>query len=142
MNGTRKYCPECGYLITKEHTCYAIADKLIGALNTRILKIQFTDQMKLNKKKHQNVDTLALLRRGNYISTGGDTETMCGAESKGKTFQKLPHMGNQPIQSPIPGIIVDTNKCMLKGACLLLTPERLCQYLTNTEVDTLSQPLD
>jgi hypothetical protein len=37
--------------------------------------------MKLKKKEEQNVDTLVLLRRGNKIPMGRDTETMCGAET-------------------------------------------------------------
>jgi hypothetical protein len=42
--------------------------------------------MKLKKKEDQTVDTLVLLRRGNKISTGGYTETKCGAELEGKAI--------------------------------------------------------
>jgi hypothetical protein len=38
-------------------------------------KIQFTDQVKLKKKEDQSVDISVLLRRGNEIPMGGDTET-------------------------------------------------------------------
>jgi hypothetical protein len=53
-----------------------------------ISKIQFTDHMK-HKKEDQSVDTLVLLGRGNKIPMGGDSETKCGAETEGKTIQKL-----------------------------------------------------
>jgi hypothetical protein len=39
------------------------------------------DHMELNKKDDEGVDTLVLLRRGNKILMGGDTETKCGAET-------------------------------------------------------------
>jgi hypothetical protein len=47
--------------------------------------------MKLKKKEDQSVDTLVLLRRGIKIPMGGDTETKCQAETKGKAMQRLPH---------------------------------------------------
>jgi hypothetical protein len=46
--------------------------------------------MKLKKKKDQSLDTL-VLRRGIKIPMGGDTETKCQAETKGKAMQRLPH---------------------------------------------------
>jgi hypothetical protein len=74
-------------------------NKSILAQKLRIPKIQFTDQMKLKKKKDPSVDTLVLLRKGNKIPMGGDTETKCGAETEGKTIQRLPHLGIHPIYS-------------------------------------------
>ena len=61
--------------------------------------IQFIDHMKLKKKEDQTVDTLVLLRRGNKIPMGGDTETQCGTETEGKAIQRLPHLGIYPIYS-------------------------------------------
>ena len=52
-----------------------------------IPRIQFTDQMKLKKKGEQSMDTLIILRSGNKISSGGDTEIKCGADHEGKTIQ-------------------------------------------------------
>jgi hypothetical protein len=52
--------------------------------------------MKLKKKEDQSVDTLVLLRRGDKIPMGGDTETKCRAEFEGKTIQRLPHLGIHP----------------------------------------------
>ena len=62
-HGTRKYHSEWGNSITKEHTCYELADKWILALKLRISKIQFTDHMKLKKNEDQSVDTLILIGR-------------------------------------------------------------------------------
>jgi hypothetical protein len=53
MDRTRKYHSEWGNTVTKEHTWYAFTDKLILAQNLGIPKIQFTDHMKLQKKKNQ-----------------------------------------------------------------------------------------
>ena len=65
---------------------YALTDKWIVAQKLVIPKIQFTDDMKLKKKEDQSVDTLVLLRIGNKMHLGGDTETKCGAETEGKTI--------------------------------------------------------
>ena len=50
-------------------------------------------------REDQSVDTSVLLRRGNQIPMGGDTETKCGAETEGKTTQRLPHLGIHPKYS-------------------------------------------
>jgi hypothetical protein len=42
---------------------YALTYRLILAQKLRILKIQFIDHMKLNKKENQSVGTSVLLRR-------------------------------------------------------------------------------
>jgi hypothetical protein len=39
------------------------------------------------------------LRRGNKILMGRDTETKYGAETEGKTIQRLPHLGIHSIYS-------------------------------------------
>jgi hypothetical protein len=72
---------------------YALTDKWILAPKIKIPKIQFTDHMKVKKKKNQSVGALVLLRRGNKIPMGGDTETKCGAENEGKATQRLPYLG-------------------------------------------------
>jgi hypothetical protein len=38
-------------------------------------------------------------KMGNKIPMGEDTETKCGAETEGKTIQRLPHLGIHPIYS-------------------------------------------
>ena len=50
MNGTRKYHPERGNPITKEHTWCALTDKWI------LPTIQFTNHMKLKNREDQSVD--------------------------------------------------------------------------------------
>ena len=53
--------------------------------------------MKLKKKEEQSVGALVLLRRGNKILMGAKMEMKCGAETEGKTIQRLPHLGNDTI---------------------------------------------
>jgi hypothetical protein len=97
MNGSGGCHPEWGNPITKECTWYALTDKWILAKKLRTAKIQFTNYMKRKKKEDLSVDTLILLRRGNKIPMERVTETKCGAETKGMTIQRLPHLGIHPI---------------------------------------------
>ena len=92
MDGTRKYLPEQGNSIKKEHTWYALIDKLLLAKKLRIPNVQFMDQMKLKKKEDQSVDA-SLLRMGNKIPMEGVTETKFRDETEGRTIQRLPHPG-------------------------------------------------
>jgi hypothetical protein len=52
-----------------------LTEKSILAQKLGIPKIQFIDHMKFKKKEDQSVDTSVLLRTGNKIPMGGDTET-------------------------------------------------------------------
>ena len=54
--------------------------------------------MKL-KKEDQSVDMLIFLGRGNKIPMEGVAETNFGAESGGRTIQRLPHLGIYPINN-------------------------------------------
>jgi hypothetical protein len=83
----------------KEHTWYVLTGKWILAQKLGIPKIQFTDQMKLKKKEEQSVGALVLLRRGNKILMGAKMEMKCGAETEGKTIQRLPHLQIYPVYS-------------------------------------------
>jgi hypothetical protein len=57
------------------------------------------------------------------------TETKCASETEEFTIKRLPHLGIHPkTPSTKPDAIVDANKC-------LLSPERLSQCQTNTELD-------
>ena len=71
--------------------------------------------MTLKKKEDQSEDVLVLLRRGNKILKGGNTETKYGAETEGKAIQRLVHLGLHPIYTPNPDTIVDAKKCLLTG---------------------------
>jgi hypothetical protein len=75
------------------HGMHSLTDKWKLAPNLRILKIQFTDHMKLKKKEDQTVDASVFLRRGNKIFMGGNMEAKCGSENEGKAIQRLPHLG-------------------------------------------------
>jgi len=55
--------------------------------------------MELKNKKDQNVDVLALPRKGNKIHMGGNTGTKNGTETEGKAIQRLHHLGTHPIFS-------------------------------------------
>ena len=67
-----------------------------------IPKIQFTNHMKLKKKKDRSVDTWFFLKRGNKIPIEGDTETKCGAETEGSPSSDCPTWG------PIPYTVTKT----------------------------------
>jgi hypothetical protein len=60
-----------------------------------MLKIQFTDHMKLKKKEDQSMHASMLLRRGNKIHTGGNMETKCGVDTEGKAIQRHPIYSHQ-----------------------------------------------
>jgi hypothetical protein len=53
--------------------------------------------MKLKKKEDQSMYTSFLLRLGNKIPMEEVTETKFGAESEGRTIQRLPHPVIHPI---------------------------------------------
>ena len=82
---------------SRKNTSYA--DKWILVPKLRILKIKFTDHMKLKKKEDQSVDNLILLRRGIKIPMGRYTETKCGTGTEGKATQRLPYLGIHSIYS-------------------------------------------
>jgi hypothetical protein len=99
--------------------------------------------MKLKKKEDQSVDTSILLRRENKIPMEGVTEIKCKAETEGMTIQRLPHLGIHPINNYQTQTLlwVPTRVCFIRLLLIKLSPERLCQCLTNTEVDVHSHPL-
>ena len=68
------------------------------------------------KKEDQSVGASVLLRKGNKILMGANTETKCGAETEGKAIQRLPHLGIHPTYSHQTQIVVDANKCLLTEA--------------------------
>ena len=55
--------------------------------------------MKLKEKEDQSAGASVLLRKENKILTGANMDTECGAETKGKAIQRLPHLGIHPIYS-------------------------------------------
>jgi hypothetical protein len=69
---------------------------LISRYWPRIPKTQFA---KLKKKEDQSVDTSFLLRMGNKIPVERVTETKFGAETEGRTIQRLLHPKIHPINN-------------------------------------------
>jgi hypothetical protein len=65
------------------------------------------------KKEDQSVGASVLLGWVNNILTGGNLETTCGAETEGKTIQRLPHLGIHLIYSCQTWILLR----MLGSAC-------------------------
>jgi hypothetical protein len=84
--------------------------------------------MKLKKKEDQSVDTSFLLRMGNKIPMEGVTETKIRAKTKGKTIQRLPHLGIHPIYN---------NQTQI----LLHTPERFCCQDSDIALSCESMPM-
>ena len=98
MDGTRKYHPEWGNRITKEHTWYALTGKWILAPKLQITKIQFTDHMKLKKKEDQSVGATVLFRRRlEYWQEKIWRKRV--EQSEGRAIQRLSHLGIHPIFS-------------------------------------------
>jgi hypothetical protein len=55
--------------------------------------------MKLKRKEVQSMDTSFLLRMGNKIPMEVIIETKFGAETEGRTFQRMPQPGIHPINN-------------------------------------------
>ena len=70
MDGSRKYHPERGNSVTKDHTWYILTNKWVLGKEHGIPTIQLTDHMKLKNREDQRVDASVLLRRGNKIIKG------------------------------------------------------------------------
>ena len=137
-----KYHPEWGNSITEEHKWCSLTDKWILAPKLGILKIQFTDHMKLKKKEDKRVVALVLLRRGEQNTHRRKYRAKCGAETEGKVIQRLFHLGIHPIYSHQTWMLLwmPGSACWWKPEWL--SPERLCQNLTKTEAEAHSQPLN
>jgi hypothetical protein len=61
---------------------------------------------------------------------------------KGRPPRDCPTWGSIPYTATKPGHYCECQEVLADGSLLLLSPERLCQSLTYTEVDACSQPLD
>jgi hypothetical protein len=73
------------------------------------------------------------------ILMGANMETKYGAETEGKTIQRLLHLGIHPIYSHQTQSLLCMSQCMLTG--IGVSWESLPE-LTNIEADAYSQPLD
>ena len=96
--------------------------------------------MKPKKKEDQSVDSSVLLRRGNKILTAGIMEPKGGL--KERPFRDCLTWGSIPHTATKPRHYGGCQEVLADGSLIWLFPERLCQSLTNTEVDALNQPLE
>jgi hypothetical protein len=71
MNGTRKYHPQCGSPVRKEHTWYVLTDKWILRKKLGIPTIQLMDHMKFKKKEDPKCGCFSLTQKGNKIIMRG-----------------------------------------------------------------------
>jgi hypothetical protein len=97
--------------------------------------------MKPKKKEDQNVDASVLFRRVNKILSGGNMEAMCGAETEQRPSRDCPNWGSIPHTVSKPRLYCRCWEVLVDQSLIWLSPERLCQTLTNTDVDAGSQPL-
>jgi hypothetical protein len=85
MERSRKYHPEWGNSVRKQHTWYVLTDKWLLGKERGTLTRHLTDHIKLKRKEEQRVDASVLLRRGNNMIKGrrgwGD---LGGREKEGK----------------------------------------------------------
>ena len=86
----------------------------------------------------QSVGVSVLLRMEVKIPIGGDTEIKCGGETEEKGVERLLQLWIHPIYS----CHCECQQVLSDRSLILLSPERLCQCLTDTEVDAHSHPLD
>jgi hypothetical protein len=122
MDRARKYHPEWGNPITKEHTWYALTDKLA------VPKIQFTDHMKLKKTKVWvlwSFSESGTKYSWEQVWRQSVEQRLNERPSRDCLTWDPPH-----IQSPNPDTIVDAQKCLLTRAwysCLLRVSARAWQ---------------
>jgi hypothetical protein len=85
MNGSRKYHPEWGNSVTKEHTWYVLSNKWVLVKVHGTPMVQLTDHMKLKRMKDQRLDASVLLRRENKKIQGNRRwEGLGREEGRGK----------------------------------------------------------
>jgi hypothetical protein len=72
---------------------------------------------------------------GYKILMEGDTEVKFGAEPEGTTIQRLPHLGIHPINNHQTQTLGRCQQDLADRSLIYLSPVRLFQCLTNTEVD-------
>ena len=76
--------------------------------------MQFIDHRKLKKKEDQSVDASDLLRRGNKILMGENTETKCRADTEGN----CPTWRSSQTEIPNLDTIVDAKKSFVDRSLL------------------------
>jgi hypothetical protein len=89
------------------------------------------------------MDTTILLRRGNKIPMEEEvTETKFREDIEGMTIQRLPYPGIHPLNNHQTQTLLRCQQKLADRTLIELSPKRLYQCLTNTEVDAHSHLLD
>jgi hypothetical protein len=102
-----------GNPVTKEHTWYALTGKWILAQKSRIPKIQFTDHMKLKKKKDQVWILRSFLEEGTKYQWEEIQKQSVEQRLKERPSRDCPTPGSIPVTKP--RHYVNAKKCMLTG---------------------------
>jgi hypothetical protein len=100
--------------------------------------------MKPKKKEDQKCGCFStFFRRVNKLPTGGNMQTTYRAETEEtEESRDCPTWGSIPYIAAKPGRYCGCRGVLADRSLIWLSPERLCQSLTNTEAEALSQPLD
>ena len=96
--------------------------------------------MMLERKEDQSMESLILLRRGNKVFMGRNTEKKCVRKPEGKAIQRLPTWGSIPYTDTKLRHYCVCQEVLADMSLIELSPERLCQSLTNADVDAHIQP--
>ena len=99
MDGTRKYHPELGNPITKEHTWYTLTDKWILDQKFGIPKKYNSQTTWSSRRKNTTVWILQSFLEGESKYPWEEIQTKFGAETEGKVIQWLSHLGIHPVYS-------------------------------------------
>lgn len=142
MDKSRNYYPEWGNPIRKEDTWNGLTDKWILAEKFWIPKIEFTDRMKLKEKEDQSVGASVLLRKGNKIFMGVNWGSKCRAEIEGKWSRDCHIWGSILYTVTKPRHCSGCQNVLAERKLIQMSPEELCQRLTNTEAHDSSQLLE
>ena len=98
---------------------------------------KFTDHMKLKKKEDQSLGASVLLRRGNKILNSNKY----GGKVWSRDHPEIAQPGDSSHIVTKPRHYCGCQEVHAEKSLIWLCPDRLCQSLTNTEVDVQSQPL-
>jgi hypothetical protein len=115
---------------------------MISGQKLGIPKIQFTDRMKLKKKEDLSVHASASHRNGTkYLREQIQRESV-EQRLKGRPFKDCLTWESIPSTVTKPRHYCGCQEMHAERSVIWLSPERLCQSLTNTDADAYSQPLD
>ena len=137
MDGTWAYHPEWGNQITKYHTWCVLTDKWILAEKFRISKIH--SQTILTSRRKFKV--WMLLRRGNWILTGGIMGQNVEQSQKERPSRDCPTWRSIPYAVAKPRHYCRCWEPLADQRLIWLAPEGLFQNLENTETNVHSQIL-